>query len=122
MSLRTKLLCGYVVFIAALVALGGWSAWRLRDMGGVSRRIIAENYDSVVAAQDMKESLERQDSAALFILLGQRQRTLAVREEGQRRYASHSRWPALWLPAPDYRVALIVMLCWTASCRAASIS
>ena len=74
MSLRTKLLCGYIVFIAALVALGGWSAWRLRDMGGVSRRIIADNYDSVVAAQDMQASLERQDSAALFALLGQHQR------------------------------------------------
>ncbi len=70
MSLRTKLLLGYLIFVAALVVLGGWSAWRLREMGGVSRRIIANNYDSVVAAQDMKESLERQDSAALFALLG----------------------------------------------------
>jgi NtrC-family two-component system sensor histidine kinase KinB len=43
-------------------------------MSAVSGRIIAENYDSVVAAQDMKESLERQDSAALFDLLGQRDR------------------------------------------------
>ena len=86
MRLRTKLLCGYVVFIAALVALGGWSAWRLRDMGGVSRRIIAENYDSVVAAQDMKESLERQDSAALFILLGQRQRALEQMHEHRQRF------------------------------------
>jgi len=70
MSLRTKLLLGYLVFVAALVVLGAWSAWRLREMGGVSRRIIANNYDSVVAAQEMKESLERQDSAALFALLG----------------------------------------------------
>ena len=43
-------------------------------MSTVSGRIIAENYDSVVAAQDMKESLERQDSAALFDLLGQHDR------------------------------------------------
>ncbi len=70
MSLRTKLLLGYLVFVAALVVLGAWSAWRLREMGGVSRRIIANNYDSVVAAQEMKESLERQDSAAVFALLG----------------------------------------------------
>jgi len=70
MSLRSKLLFGYLVFIAALVVLGGWGAWRLREMGGVSRRIISNNYDSVVAAQEMKESLERQDSAALFALLG----------------------------------------------------
>ena len=70
MNLRPKLLLGYLVFVAALVVLGAWSAWRLREMGGVSRRIIANNYDSVVAAQEMKESLERQDSAAVFALLG----------------------------------------------------
>jgi hypothetical protein len=86
MSLRTKLLCGYVVFIAALVVLGGWSAWRLHDMGGVSRHIIADNYASVVAAQDMKESLERQDSAALFILLGQLQRALEQAHEHSQRF------------------------------------
>ena len=63
MSLRTKLLAGYGVFIAALVVLGAWSAWRLHEMGKVSRRIISENYDSVVAAQEMKESLEHQDRA-----------------------------------------------------------
>lgn len=76
MNLRAKLLFGYLIFVAALVVLGGWSALRLREMGGVSRRIISNNYDSVVAAQDMKESLERQDSAALFALLGQRERAL----------------------------------------------
>lgn len=79
MSLRTKLLLGYLVFVAALIVLGGWSAWRLREMGGVSRRIIAHNYDSVIAAQEMKESLERQDSAALFALLGVTERARQVR-------------------------------------------
>src|SRR6188508_2214774 len=70
MSVRTKLLLSYLIFVVALLLLGGWSALRLRDMGGVSRRIISNNYDSVVAAQQMKESLERQDSAGLFALLG----------------------------------------------------
>jgi PAS domain S-box-containing protein len=86
MSLRTKLLLGYLVFVAALVVLGGWSAWRLREMGGVSRRIIANNYDSVVAAQDMKESLERQDSAALFALLGARDKSLSQLREHRARF------------------------------------
>src|SRR4029453_18113903 len=71
MKLRTKLLVGYTGFILALGVLGAWSARTLNQMSSVSGRIIAENYDSVVAAQDMKESLERQDSAALFDLLGQ---------------------------------------------------
>jgi hypothetical protein len=72
MKLRTKLLVGYAGFVLALGVLGAWSARTLSEMSKVSGRIIAENYDSVVAAQDMKESLERQDSAALFDLLGQR--------------------------------------------------
>jgi len=74
MKLRTKLLLGYAGFVLALGVLGAWSARTLSQMSSVSGRIIAENYDSVVAAQDMKESLERQDSAALFDLLGQRDR------------------------------------------------
>src|SRR5215510_9155131 len=86
MSLKTRLLIGYGVFIAALVVLGAWSAWRLHDMGKVSRRIISENYDSVVAAEEMKESLERQDSAALFVLLGARERGLTQLREHRARF------------------------------------
>src|SRR5712692_9081921 len=86
MSLWAKLLFGYLLFIAALMALGGWSAWHLREMGDVSRRIIANNYDSVIAAQDMKESLERQDSAALFALLGQHERARTQLREHRRRF------------------------------------
>src|SRR5262244_1638770 len=86
MSLRAKLLFGYLLFIAALMALGGWSAWHLREMGDVSRRIIANNYDSVIAAPDMKESLERQDSAALFALLGQHERARTQLREHRRRF------------------------------------
>src|SRR5437773_1352644 len=74
MRLRTKLLLGYAGFVLALGVLGAWSARTLSQMSAVSSLIIAENYDSVVAAQDMKESLERLDSAALFDLLGQRDR------------------------------------------------
>jgi PAS domain S-box-containing protein len=86
MNLRNKLLLSFLIFITALVALGGWSAWRLRELGGVSQRIIANNYDSVVAAQDMKESLERMDSAALFLLLGDRDRALAQFNQHRARF------------------------------------
>ena len=74
MRLQTKLVLGYAGFVLALGVLGAWSARTLSQMSAVSGHIIAENYDSVVAAQDMKESLERQDSAALFDLLGQSDR------------------------------------------------
>ncbi|HSD46513.1 MAG TPA: ATP-binding protein [Pyrinomonadaceae bacterium] len=86
MSLRNKLLSGYLLFVAALVVLGAWSAWRLREMGDVSRRIISNNYDSVVAAQEMKESLERQDSAALFVLLGATEKANSQLREHRERF------------------------------------
>ena len=86
MSLRTKLLLSYLIFVAALVVLGGWSALRLREMGAVSRRIISNNYDSVVAAQEMKESLERQDSAALFAQLGARDKAKTQLREHRERF------------------------------------
>ena len=91
MNLRTKLLTGYLVFVAALVVLGGWSAWRMLKMGDVSRRIISNNYDSVVAAQEMKESLERQDSAAVFALLGARERAEAQMREHRARFDANFR-------------------------------
>jgi PAS domain S-box-containing protein len=85
MNLRNKLLITYLVFDAALLVLGGWSALRLLEMGTVSRRIISNNYDSVVAAQEMKESLERQDSAALFALLGARSKAeIQLREHREK--------------------------------------
>ena len=84
MSLRTRLLAGYLIFLGALAALGGWSVWRLREVGAVAHRILSENYESVVAAQNMKESLERQDSAALFALLGHTDRADQQRQEHRR--------------------------------------
>ena len=86
MKLRTKLLLGYAGFVLALGVLGAWSARTLNQMSGVSGRIISENYDSVVAAQDMKESLERQDSAALFDLQGQRERAMRQAAEHRARF------------------------------------
>src|SRR5882672_8443210 len=86
MTLRTKLLLGYAGFVLALGVLGAWSARTLSQMSTVSGRIIAENYDSVVAAQDMKESLERQDSAAVFELLGEHDRARSQSAEHRSRF------------------------------------
>jgi len=86
MKLRTKLLVGYLGFVLALGVLGAWSAQTLRKMSSVAGRIIAENYDSVVAAETMKESLERLDSAALFELTGQHERAIRQATEHRARF------------------------------------
>ena len=86
MTLRTKLLVGYLGFVLALGVLGAWSAQTLRKMSSVAGRIIAENYDSVVAAETMKESLERLDSAAVFELIGQHERAIRQASEHRARF------------------------------------
>ena len=86
MSFRARLLGSYLVFVATLGVLGAWSAWRLEQVGAVSHRILSENYESVVAVQTMKESLERQDSAALFAQLGRTDRARQQLEEHRRRF------------------------------------
>jgi NtrC-family two-component system sensor histidine kinase KinB len=85
-TLRTRLLLGLSAFVGALIMLGGWSAWHLWRMSALSERIIAENYDSVVAAQEMKESLERQDSAGLFAVLDRWDRAVPQLREHRARF------------------------------------
>ena len=86
MKLRTKLLVGYLGFVLAIGVLGAWSAQTLRRISSVAGRIIVENYDSVVAAETMKESLERLDSAALFEITGQHERAIRQATEHRARF------------------------------------
>ncbi len=76
-SLRTQLFASHLALVAlmALVMLGAVANF-LR-LGNSIDRILRDNYASVVAAQTMKESLERQDSAATFFLAGQRDKARA---------------------------------------------
>ncbi|HMF59090.1 MAG TPA: ATP-binding protein [Vicinamibacterales bacterium] len=86
MTLRTRLMLGLSAFVGALIVLGAWSTWHLWQMSALSERIIAENYNSVVAAEEMKESLERQDSAGLFVLLDRRERAIPQLRENRARF------------------------------------
>lgn len=70
-SLRTQLLASHLALVAlmALVMLG--AVVNFFRLGRSIDRILEDNYKSVIAAQTMKEALERQDSAATFFLAGQ---------------------------------------------------
>jgi len=68
--LRAKLAWPQAVLALALACVGGVALWSLHALGTSSERILQDNYRSVLAAQRMKESLERIDSAALFRVAG----------------------------------------------------
>ncbi|HEY5677393.1 MAG TPA: PAS domain-containing sensor histidine kinase, partial [Myxococcales bacterium] len=77
MSLRAKLLLALAPLALVLVVLGTVSVQGMRSLGEGSQLILKDNYRSVLAAQSMKEAIERIDSAALFLVAGRREQALA---------------------------------------------
>ncbi|MFN7976083.1 MAG: ATP-binding protein [Acidobacteriota bacterium] len=82
MTLRSKLLLSQLPLVAALLVLGIAGIMVARSLGQSSRAILQDNYRSVLAVQRMKESLERMDSGALFLVADHR-------EEGEAQAAFH---------------------------------
>src|SRR4051812_49860089 len=76
-TLKTKLFLGLTPLLAIMIGLGLWAVAMLDHLGGRIDVILRENYDSVLAAEGMKEALERMDSALLFAINGQDERARA---------------------------------------------
>ena len=70
MTLRRRLVLAQAPLAVALVVVGVVSGLVTTRLAESSRLILADNYRSVLAAQRMKESLERMDSYAVFMLAG----------------------------------------------------
>ncbi|WP_338872269.1 HAMP domain-containing sensor histidine kinase [Myxococcus stipitatus] len=83
MTLRQRLLLAQAPLALALALLGVVAVVTLARLGRSGQRILQDNYRSVLATQRMSEQLERMDSAALFIVAGERERGLA-QQAGQR--------------------------------------
>lgn len=76
MTLRGRLWLAQAPLALALALVGLVAMVTLSRLGRAGQRILADNYRSVLATQRMTEELERMDSAALFIVAGERQRGL----------------------------------------------
>ena len=74
MNLYRKLLLAQSPIALALAIVGVFSAVAISYLGSHSQGIMKDNYRSVLAAQRMKEAIERMDSAALFMVAGQREK------------------------------------------------
>lgn len=68
-TLRKKILIGYGIVLALMVVIFVWSFVNLLYLGQASDAILRENYKSILAAENMIEAIERQDSATLLIML-----------------------------------------------------
>ncbi|HEX2570470.1 MAG TPA: ATP-binding protein [Polyangia bacterium] len=86
MNLRTKLLLAQVPLIAGLIALGVTGRAATTTLGRSSELILKDNYRSVLAAERMKEAIERIDSASLFLVAGRAARAQAQLDDNCRRF------------------------------------
>jgi len=75
-KLRTKVLLAQVPLVVALVVTIAVGSFVTRDLGRSSDDILKDNYRSVLAAEQMKESAERIDSGVVFAIIGRAKRGL----------------------------------------------
>jgi signal transduction histidine kinase len=71
MTLRSKLLLAQAPTVLAVIAVGALASVANGKLARSSELILKDNYRSVLAAQRMKEAIERVDSAVLFLVAGE---------------------------------------------------
>jgi len=72
-NIKVQLLISHLVLVGLLSVLLAAAVTEFSHLGQSINRVVRANYDSVIAAENMKETLERQDSAATFYLAGETQ-------------------------------------------------
>jgi NtrC-family two-component system sensor histidine kinase KinB len=68
-TLRKKVLTGYGLALSLIIAVLVWSLINMVRLSHAAEAILKENYKSILAAENMIDSLERQDSAILLLML-----------------------------------------------------
>jgi PAS domain S-box-containing protein len=94
MTLRRQILLTLSPLLLLLAVLGGAGVLLVHHLGGRIDVILRENYESVIAMEQLKESLERIDSSFQFMLVARGLKDHKEREklEGEARKAFHHNW------------------------------
>ncbi len=66
-SLQSKIAAGYVVILVLLIAIAIWSLTIIVQMSDGMNQLLLQNYNSVIASENMVETLERQNSAQFLM-------------------------------------------------------
>jgi signal transduction histidine kinase/HAMP domain-containing protein len=91
MKLRTQLLLAQGPLALALVLVGTVAAITIGELERSGTNILKDNFRSVLAAQRMKEAIERIDSAAMFLVIGERDRGLRQAEQFRPKFETEIR-------------------------------
>lgn len=83
MTLKKKILIGYGVAFALMGLVVAWAVVNLVSLGKASDAILRENYRSILAAENMVDALERQDSGILLMFIGNTEKGIAQFRENE---------------------------------------
>lgn len=68
---KYKILAGFLLLVILLVVAGAVSIYEFVKLSNSVDALIEDNYKTIVAAKQMLEALEREDSGILLLILGQ---------------------------------------------------
>ncbi|MDH4218826.1 MAG: ATP-binding protein [Candidatus Aminicenantes bacterium] len=71
-----KILLGYGVIIVLLIVIVSLAEYHIFRLGSASQEILKENYESILASENMIGAIERQDSSIILRLLEKSNQTL----------------------------------------------
>jgi two-component system, NtrC family, sensor histidine kinase KinB len=89
--MKRRIFFGIAPILLLVAAVGVYAIILFRSLGGKIDLLLKENYRSVVAGQQMKESLERMDSAAFFTLVGEDARGRQLYQQNEPIFAENLR-------------------------------
>jgi NtrC-family two-component system sensor histidine kinase KinB len=89
--MKRRIFFGIVPILILVAGIGIYAIILFRSLGGKIDLLLKENYRSVVAGQQMKESLERMDSAAFFTLVGENARGQQLYRQNEPIFAENLR-------------------------------
>lgn len=68
-TLQKKIVLGYALFLILAAAVLASAFFTILELGKANESILKENYKSILAAENMINAIERQDSAILLLML-----------------------------------------------------
>jgi signal transduction histidine kinase len=86
-SLKRKLAFSYGLLIVIILAVSAWSIYHLAHIGRAVDVILLNNYRSILAAENMKEALERVDSSAMFFIVSHQDKAQQQFAENAKKFA-----------------------------------
>jgi signal transduction histidine kinase len=89
--MKRRIFFGIAPILLLVAAIGVYAIVLFRSLGSKIDLLLKENYRSVVAGQQMKESLERMDSAAFFTLVGEDARGRQLYQQNEPVFAENLR-------------------------------